>query len=129
MEQGTGETVEFEALGKRAIAFTKLETFAAPRGLSTVVCLSDEMTAVCPVTSQPDWYKARIEYKPNTKCVESKTLKLYLQKFRNKGMFCERLAATIAGDLATALQCSVKCTLVQKSRGGISITAEANASP
>jgi len=87
---------------------------------------SDELTAVCPITGQPDLYRATIEYRPQSLCLESKSLKLYLAGFRNEGAFCEALAVKIRDDVAAALELSaddVRVTLVQKPRGGITITA------
>jgi 7-cyano-7-deazaguanine reductase len=94
--------------------------------VSLVELTSDELTAVCPVTGQPDLYVATIEYGPQALCVESKSLKLYLSGFRNEGHFCEALAVRIRDDLAEALELppeKVRVTLEQKARGGISITA------
>ena len=87
---------------------------------------SDELTAVCPITSQPDLYVATIEYWPGALCLESKSLKLYLSGFRNEGAFCEVLAVKIRDDVAEALDLpsdKVRVTLRQKARGGITITA------
>jgi len=87
---------------------------------------SDELTAVCPVTGQPDLYTATIEYWPQGLCLESKSLKLYLGRYRNEGHFCEALAVAIRDDVAEALGIpseKVRITLRQKSRGGIAITA------
>ncbi len=58
--------------------------------------------------------------------VESKSLKLYLNAFRNEGVFCEELAVRIRDDVAAALEVAaerVTVTLEQKARGGITITA------
>jgi 7-cyano-7-deazaguanine reductase len=87
---------------------------------------SDELTAVCPVTSQPDLYVVSIEYWPQALCLESKSLKLYLSSFRNEGVFCEALAVRIRDDVADALELpaeKVRVMLEQKARGGITITA------
>lgn len=87
---------------------------------------SDELTAVCPVTGQPDLYVATIEFWPQALCIESKSLKLYLSGFRNEGHFCEALAVKIRDDVAEALELppdKVRVTLEQKARGGITITA------
>jgi 7-cyano-7-deazaguanine reductase len=89
---------------------------------------SDELTAICPITSQPDLYVATIEFWPKALCVESKSLKLYLSRFRNEGHFCEALAVKIRDDVAQALELPsdrVRITLEQKARGGITITATA----
>ena len=83
------------------------------------------MSALCPVTSQPDWYRVQIAYVPRERCIESKSLKLYLQSFRNEGIFCEAFAVRIAGELSEALGCPVDVTVIQKARGGITIEAGA----
>ena len=117
---------EFVALGHAGSDhYAGLETFANP-GVSQVEMTSDELTAVCPVTGQPDLYVATIEYWPRALCIESKSLKLYLSGYRNDGHFCEALAVKIRDDVAEALELptdKVRVTLKQKARGGISITA------
>jgi 7-cyano-7-deazaguanine reductase len=117
---------EFVALGSPGSeAYAGLETFANP-GVSRVEMRSDELTAVCPITGQPDLYAATIEYDPQELCVESKSLKLYLMQFRDQGHFCEALTVRIRDDVAQALELAperVRVTLVQKARGGITITA------
>jgi 7-cyano-7-deazaguanine reductase len=104
-----------------------LETFENP-GVSHVEMTSDELTAVCPITGQPDMYVATIEYAADRLCLESKSLKLYLARYRNEGAFCEALAVRIRDDVAEALELEpgdVTVTLKQKARGGITITATA----
>ena len=71
---------------------------------------------------------ATIEYSPEALCLESKSLKLYLNGFRNEGAFCEALAVKIRDDVAEALELptdKVRVMLEQKARGGITITATA----
>jgi 7-cyano-7-deazaguanine reductase len=78
--------------------------------------------------SQPDLYVVTIEYAARRLCLESKSLKLYLARYRNEGAFCEALAVRIRDDLAEALELEpggVTVTLRQKARGGITITATA----
>jgi 7-cyano-7-deazaguanine reductase len=117
---------EFVALGHPGSDhYAGLETFANP-GVSHVEMTSDELAAVCPVTGQPDLYVATIEYWPHALCIESKSLKLYLTGYRNEAHFCEALAVKIRDDVAEALELpadKVRVTLVQKARGGITITA------
>ena len=87
---------------------------------------SDELTAFCPITRQPDFYTATIVFEPESLCLESKSLKLYLAHFHDQGVFCEELAVTIRDDVAAALRLGrerVHVTLRQKARGGITITA------
>ena len=120
------ELPEFTALGHAGSEhYAGLETFPNP-GVELVEMTSDELTAMCPVTGQPDLYVATIEYAPDELCLESKSLKLYLARFRNEGAFCEALAVRIRDDVAEALgldQSRVTVTLEQKARGGITITA------
>jgi 7-cyano-7-deazaguanine reductase len=126
--EGSSRSTEFVALGQPGSdRFAGLETFANP-GVSHVEMTSDELTAVCPITGQPDLYVASIEYEPGPLCIESKSLKLYLAGFRNEGAFCEALAVRIRDDVAVALELEpdrVQVTLEQKARGGITITATA----
>ena len=127
MDAGTRST-EFVALGHAGSEhYAGLETFPNP-GVSRVEMTSDELVAVCPVTGQPDLYLASIDYSPADHCLESKSLKLYLNSFRNEGVFCEALAVKIRDDVAEALGLTaedVTVTLEQKARGGITITASA----
>ena len=119
-------STDFVALGHAGSDhFAGLESFPNP-GVSHVELTSDELAAVCPVTGQPDLYVATIEYSPGPLCLESKSLKLYLNGFRNEGAFCEALAVRIRDDVAQALELpaeKVRVRLRQKARGGISITA------
>jgi len=119
---------DFVALGKPGSeAFAGIETFPNP-GVSHVEMTSDELTALGPVNAQPDLYVAKLEYWPGPLCIESKSLKLYLNGFRNEEQFGETLAVRIRDDAAQALQLppdKVRVTLRQKSRGGIVITATA----
>jgi 7-cyano-7-deazaguanine reductase len=119
-------STEFVALGSpRSDAYAGLETFPNP-GVSRVEMTSDELTAVCPITGQPDFYTATIEFEPQDLCLESKSLKLYLMSYRDQGHFCEALAVKIRDDVGEALELPadrVHVTLVQKARGGITITA------
>lgn len=117
---------EFVALGHAGSDhYAGLETFPNP-GVSHVEMTSDELVAVCPITGQPDLYVAVIEYSPDALCLESKSLKLYLNGYRDEGHFCEALAVKIRDDVAQALELSedrVRVSLEQKARGGITITA------
>jgi 7-cyano-7-deazaguanine reductase len=121
-------TDEFVALGHAGSEhYAGLETFENP-GVTRVEMTSDELTAVCPITGQPDLYAVTIEYVARRLCLESKSLKLYLAGYRNEGAFCEALAVRIRDDIAEALELEpgdVTVTLTQKARGGITITAVA----
>ena len=62
-----------------------------------------EFTCLCPMTGQPDFATIRIQYVPDQRCVELKSLKLYLWSFRDEGTFHEAVTNRIADDLITAL--------------------------
>jgi len=117
---------EFVALGQPGNDhYAGLESFANP-GVATVELSSDELTAVCPITGQPDLYRVTIGYEPDALCLESKSVKLYLGSFRNEGVFCEALAVRIRDEVAAAVALDaerVHVVLEQKARGGITITA------
>jgi 7-cyano-7-deazaguanine reductase len=118
----------FVALGHAGSdAYVGLETFPNP-GVERVEMVSDEVTAFCPITHQPDFYTATIAYEPDAVCLESKSLKIYLSRFHDQGVFCEELAVRIRDDVAEALavdRARVRVALRQKARGGITITASA----
>lgn len=61
-----------------------------------------EFTAICPMTSQPDFGRIDIEYVPGDACLELKALKLYLQAFRDVGIFHETVTNVILDDLVAA---------------------------
>lgn len=65
---------------------------------------TDEFTSLCPKTGQPDFASIDIVYVPSKKGVESKSLKLYLFRYRNHGAFHEDCVNKIAHDLITVLQ-------------------------
>lgn len=62
-----------------------------------------EFTCLCPMTGQPDFATMRIRYTPDQKCVELKSLKLYLWSFRDEGTFHEAVTNRIANDLIAAV--------------------------
>jgi 7-cyano-7-deazaguanine reductase len=62
-----------------------------------------EFTSVCPKTGQPDFGTITVTYVPDRLCVELKSLKLYLQAFRNQGIFYEAVTNVILDDLVAAV--------------------------
>lgn len=85
-----------------------------------------EFTSLCPKTGQPDFAGIIIEFTPGTKCVETKSLKLYLFAFRNEGSFMETLTNKIADDLYQCMEpVWLKVTGKFNSRGGIATTVVA----
>ncbi len=105
-----------------------LETFENqyPGRDYTVEIVCPEFTSVCPKTGQPDFGTLTITYVPNQRCVELKSLKLYLQQFRNEGIFYENVTNRILDDLVAALQ-PQRLTLQAAftPRGGITTTVTA----
>lgn len=83
-----------------------LETFpnSHPGRNYTITHSCPEFTAVCPKTGQPDFGTLRISYVPQGLCVELKSLKLYLQAYRNRGIYYERVVNAILDDLVQALK-------------------------
>jgi 7-cyano-7-deazaguanine reductase len=97
-----------------------LECFDAPPSCTRVRFTCDEVTSMCPITGQPDFSTVVIDYEPAGRCVESKSLKLYLWSFRDRGVFAETLAAEIAAEVQrAAAPRRVEVTVVQHRRGGI----------
>jgi len=87
--------------------------------LIEIVC--PEFTSVCPKTGQPDFGTLTFRYVPDALIVELKSLKVYLQSFRNEGIFYENVTNRILDDLVAVLQ-PRQITLVAQftPRGGIS---------
>lgn len=81
-----------------------------------------EFTSLCPITGQPDFATIRIDYIPDIKMVESKSLKLYLFSFRNHGAFHEDCVNLIMKDLIRLMDPKyIEVTGLFTPRGGISI--------
>jgi 7-cyano-7-deazaguanine reductase len=82
-----------------------LETFPNPNPERDyeIAFEAPEFTCLCPMTSQPDFATIRIRYVPDQKCVELKSLKLYLWSYRDEGTFHEAVTNRIANDLVAAL--------------------------
>ncbi len=86
-----------------------------------IVC--PEFTSVCPKTGQPDFGTLTIAYTPDQKCVELKSLKLYLHSYRNEGIFYENVTNVILDDLVGVLEPRwLKLEAAFNARGGITET-------
>ena len=84
----------------------------------THVC--PEFTSLCPVTGQPDYGTLTFTFIPDQKCVELKSLKFYLQSYRNQGVFYERLTNEIVDDLVSVMKPRyLKLTSEFTPRGGL----------
>jgi 7-cyano-7-deazaguanine reductase len=102
-----------------------LETFANPNPgrdyVIDIVC--PEFTSVCPKTGQPDFGTITFSYTPAERCVELKSLKLYLQGYRDQGIYYETVVNKILDDFVAACQprrCRVSGAFTP--RGGITTT-------
>ena len=100
----------------------KIELFDNPRSERdysiTINC--PEFTSLCPRTGQPDFGEIIIEYCPDKSCIELKSLKFYMQSYRNKGIFYEALTNQILDDLTGACKPRwMKVTSRFTPRGGI----------
>ncbi|UCG48550.1 MAG: NADPH-dependent 7-cyano-7-deazaguanine reductase QueF [Phycisphaerales bacterium] len=107
-----------ETLGKQA----EIELFDNPRPQRdyriTIRC--PEFTSVCPRTGQPDFGEIVIEYCPDKSCIELKSLKFYMQGYRDKGIFYEALTNDILDDLSVVCKPRwMKVTSRFTPRGGI----------
>ncbi len=87
----------------------------------TIEITCPEFTSVCPKTGQPDFGTLTITYVPDKKCVELRSLKLYLQSYRDEGIFYENVTNRILDDMVSVLA-PREMTLVAAwtPRGGIS---------
>jgi len=126
------ETSQLTILGQKvdgSLTKDQLEFFPAPKHVDHVKFETHEFTALCPVTNQPDLYTVIIEYSPNERCVESKSLKLYLMQWRNEGIFGEAITGLIASDLFEVLDADwVEVKTTQQARGGLVMTSIASRS-
>lgn len=83
-----------------------LETFDNPQPGRDLTIRIDmpEFTCLCPKTGQPDFATLHLEYVPDQKCVELKSLKLYVWSYRDEGAFHEAITNRILDDLVAATQ-------------------------
>lgn len=135
MPRTESEIKELNLLGKAGVEYPTdydpglLETFENkhPESDYIVTFLCPEFTSLCPKTGQPDFGKIIINYIPDRRMVESKSLKLYLFSFRNHGDFHEDCVNIIMKDLAKLMQPRyIEVRGIFMPRGGISIVPFAN---
>ena len=99
-----------------------LETFEnpCPQRDYEIEMICPEFTSVCPKTGQPDFATLTITYVADRVCVELKSLKIYLQQYRNEGIFYERVTNEILDDLVAVLAPrSITLVAAFTPRGGI----------
>lgn len=105
-----------------------LETFENkyPNRDYAVTHTAPEFTSLCPKTGQPDFAKITVEYIPDKLCVELKSLKFYLNSYRNDGIFFESVTNKILDDLVEVTKPRyMMITAEFNTRGGISSVIEA----
>ena len=103
----------------------KLETFAnpAPNRDYRIHLDIPEFTCLCPMTGQPDFARMELDYVPDRRCVELKSLKLYIWSYRNRGAFHEAVTNQILNDLVGATHPRfMRLTARFNVRGGIYTT-------
>ena len=108
-----------------AVVAIALETFPNPRPEREyeIQIRCPEFTSVCPKTGLPDFGEIRISYVPDRACIELKSLKYYLNDYRNQGIFYEAVTNKILDDLVAA--CAPRRMTVTgafTARGGITTT-------
>ena len=109
-----------------------LETFPNPHSQRDylITHLAEEFTSVCPVTGQPDFGRLVIEYVAGQLCLELKSLKLYLQSYRNEGIYYEDVTNRILEHLTDCLKPRwLQVRSEWRTRGGISSTITAATAP
>lgn len=113
-------------LGAKSSASKTLETFPnhAP-GQMEISLNCTEFTCFCPLTKQPDFATIEINYIPDQDIVESKSMKLYLESYREEGVFHEHLAVDIGKDFVEHVKpISLDVIVNFNVRGGIAIAAK-----
>jgi len=101
----------------------EIETFPNPRAERDyeILIVCPEFTSVCPKTGHPDFGTITFSYVPDRLCVELKALKLYLQGFRNMGIFYEAVTNKLLDDFVEACHPRrLEITGEFRPRGGIS---------
>ena len=107
---------------------TDLETFPnpAPERDYTIRMTLPEFTCLCPKTGQPDFATLKLEYVPDQRCVELKSLKLYIWAFRDRGAFHEAVTNELLAHLVSVTQPRfMRLTAEFNVRGGIYTTVVA----
>ncbi len=132
-DQNKGEQNEHSNLSKLGQSVSQptreLEAFPNrnPERNYIVELSSSEFTCLCPMTGQPDFADITIRYIPDSKIVESKSLKLYFWSFRDQGIFHEHVSNQILDDLVRTLQprwCEVETNFAVRGGIGIRVRAE-----
>jgi 7-cyano-7-deazaguanine reductase len=105
-----------------------LETFenVHPNNNYKIHLIFPEFTSLCPKTHQPDFAEITVDYMPNARCIESKSLKLYYFAYRNCGAFMEEITNRMLNDFVAVTSPKwMKVTGKFNARGGTEIIVEA----
>jgi 7-cyano-7-deazaguanine reductase len=131
MLKGTGKlpVLREKTMALEAPSAEQLETFpnSKPQRDYSIEIVCPEFTSLCPKTGQPDFGTITYTYTPDELCVELKSLKLYLQRFRDQGIFYEDAVNRLLDDFVKA--CRPRCCTVVGAftpRGGISTKVTCN---
>ncbi|PIT86811.1 MAG: NADPH-dependent 7-cyano-7-deazaguanine reductase QueF [Candidatus Magasanikbacteria bacterium CG10_big_fil_rev_8_21_14_0_10_43_6] len=119
------DLAQLDALGKKTEPRRTLEVFPNHGGEKVRVTMAcAEFSCFCPMTHQPDYATLDISYTPDEYVLESKSVKLYLESFRNVGIFHEHLVVDIAKDIINRANPHALCVTAHfNRRGGIAISA------
>jgi 7-cyano-7-deazaguanine reductase len=119
---------DLRALGAPSEPNRDLETFPnpAPGSDYTIRIRIPEFTCLCPKTGQPDFAEILVEYVPDERCIELKSLKLYMWSYRDEGAFHEAVTNRMLADLKGRLEPRfLRVTAIFNVRGGIYTTVVA----
>lgn len=122
-----GRYTEKHAKAGLATKLPNIETWPNQYKGYTITITHPEFTSVCPKTGLPDFGTITIQYEPDKRCLELKSLKEYLLAYRNLGIFYENLVNRVLEDLVRA--CKPVWATVRgefRPRGGLSSIAEAH---
>ncbi|NLB25208.1 MAG: NADPH-dependent 7-cyano-7-deazaguanine reductase QueF [Bacteroidales bacterium] len=117
-----------EKYGTKMIRENRLEKFENRNRKRdyTIEFTIPEFTCLCPISGFPDFATLFIEYQPDEYCVELKSLKLYINSFRDKGIFHEDVANIVLDDLVNLLHPKYMRVLADFNvRGNIHTTVKA----
>ena len=121
MPVAEGLTLEFN--DETAVRVDLLETFPYDGNPQKINYTTTEFSAVCPFSGLPDYGKLIIDYEPNNKIVELKSLKYYITSYRNVGIYQEHVTNRIFDDLKNLLEPNgLIITTIYNTRGGIDTT-------
>lgn len=121
MATAEGKVLQFKS--PDTVDTTILETFPYSGPKQRVQYSTNEFTAVCPFSGLPDIGTVTIDYMPDNKCVELKSLKYYLLSYRDVGIYQEHVTAKLFEDIQSLLKAQeLTLTVVYQTRGGIDTT-------